>query len=93
MTELFERLKKNHEDPTGCAMARLIAGLDEETREMMVGVLKNAAVSNALIYSELKIAGFKIAKDTLSHHRSRVLGTKGKTWCHCPDLKETNELT
>lgn len=87
MTRLFAQFQGEDHDRY-CTMAKLIDNLDDVTKEVMLKVLMDPSYGNVAIHAELKISGYKMGRDTMTYHRNRMLGLKGKTWCHCPDEKE-----
>ena len=80
MHELLLRLNKLGEHPAKpCPVGKLIGEMDDETRAAFESVLSSRAATRA-IHTELKSAGIRISRDTLSDHRNG--------WCRCKAVAE-----
>lgn len=78
---LLDRLREiENEKPVNiCPVKRLLDQLDAETAGVLLRLL-DSRTPTRLIHRELKADGYKIARETISTHRSG--------WCACSANKE-----
>jgi len=66
----MEILKSSSTKKEVCSFQALIDGMDEKLQSVVVSALGNQEFTTASIYRTLQAMGFKIGRESISHHRN-----------------------